>query len=207
MAPPDLARAASAALAAAIAQRGRAEGPLLKVDEFLNHGVDPELLDLVGAGIAALFEEEPDLVLTAEASGIPPALGAARSTGVGMVYAKKYPRGESMRPAFVREVTSPTKGDTYRIEVSRRVLPPGAAVLVVDDFLSGGRTAEALAGIVAEADATLVGLGFAIEKSFTAGRQRLEAQGLRVESLVRVTALEPDIVLEPGVVGAFPARG
>jgi xanthine phosphoribosyltransferase len=198
---------AAAALADAIHQRGRAEGPLLKVDEFLNHGVDPELLDLVGAGIAALYDEEPDLVLTAEASGIPPALGAARASGVGMVYAKKYPRGESMRPAFVREVTSPTKGDTYRIEVARRVLPPGTAVLIVDDFLSGGRTAEALAGIVEEAGATLIGLGFAIEKSFTEGRERLERLGLRVESLVRVVSLEPDIVLEPGVVGAFPAHG
>ena len=207
MADSDTARTAAAALANAIRRRGRAEGPLLKVDEFLNHGVDPPLLDLIGAGIAAMFGGQPDLVLTAEASGIPPALGAARSAGVGMVYAKKYPRGESIRPAFVREVTSPTKGETYRIEVSRRVLPPGKSVLVVDDFLSGGRTAEALAGIVAEADAELIGLGFAIEKSFTEGRERLETLGLRVESLVRVTALEPDIVLEPGVVGAFPGHG
>jgi xanthine phosphoribosyltransferase len=203
----DTARRAAAALADSIARRGRAEGPLLKVDEFLNHGVDPELLDLVGAGIAGMFEEAPDLVLTAEASGIPPALGAARAAGVGLVYAKKYPRGESVRPAFVRDVASPTKGATYRIEVSRRVLPPGAAVLVVDDFLSGGRTAEALASIVAEAGATLIGLGFAIEKSFTDGRERLEALGLRIESLVRVAALEPEIILEPGVVGAFPGHG
>ena len=93
-----------------IEQRGRVEGELLKVDEFLNHRVDIDLLPEIGAEIAKRFAgSQPDLVLTAEASGIPPGLVAAQSLGVPMVYAKKYV-GVGERYTFAREVSSPTKG-------------------------------------------------------------------------------------------------
>lgn len=171
------------------------EGPLLKVDGFLNHRVDPDLLAAVGSSIAASFADAgPDVVLTAEASGIPPALTTAAELGIPVVYAKKYPRSDAVRPAYVREVSSPTKGVEYRVEVARRVLPDTSRVLVVDDFLSGGRTAEALGEIVLEANCDLVGLAFAIEKRFMEGRDRLEAHGWRVESVSVVLSLQDGTV-------------
>lgn len=177
-------------LRTAILERGRVEGPLLKVDDFLNHRVEPALIRAVGGDIAALFGDAGvDLVLTAEASGIAPALEAAAALGVPLVYAKKYPHDGIERPAFVREVSSPTKGVEYRVEVTRRMLPDRCRVLVVDDFLSGGRTAEALGEIVAEAGAVNVGFGFVIEKAFMEGRARLERHGWQVESLAIVTSL------------------
>ena len=143
---------------------------------------------------AAFAATTPELVLTAEASGIPPAMTTATALGIPFVYAKKYPRSDGIRPAYVRAVSSPTKGVEYSVEVSRKVLPPGCRVLVVDDFLSRGRTAEALGEIVAEAAAELVGLGFVVEKSFMEGRARLETHGWRVESVAVVTSLEDGVV-------------
>ena len=183
------------ALRAAIVEQGRVEGSLLKVDDFLNHRVDPALISSIGDTLAGTFEStQPELVLTAEASGIPPALATGAALGVPIVYAKKYPRSDAVRPAFVREVSSPTKGVEYRVEVARRVLPAGTRVLIVDDFLSGGRTAEALGEIVLEAQAELVGLGFVIEKAFMKGRERLEIHGWHVESVAVVTSLGDGII-------------
>ena len=171
----------------AILERGRAEGEILKVDDFLNHRVEPALLTAVGADLADRFER-PDIILTAEASGIPPGLCAAQRLGVPMIYAKKYV-GPGDRHTFSREVLSTTRQVDYRIEVARRVLPAGLRVLVIDDFLSGGRTAEALGQITAEAACSLIGFGFAVEKAFAGGRERIEQHGWRVESLVIIEAL------------------
>lgn len=176
-----------------IEKRGRVEGELLKVDEFLNHRVDISLLPEIGEEIAKRFAGlEPDLVLTAEASGIPPGLMAAQTLGVPLVYAKKYV-GVGERYTFAREVSSPTKGTEYRVEVARRVLPPGQRVAVVDDFLAGGRTAEALGEIVEEAGGEVLGFVFVVEKTYTGGRERLEAHGWQVDSLVRIVSLDNGI--------------
>jgi xanthine phosphoribosyltransferase len=178
-------------LRTAILERGRVEGPLLKVDDFLNHRVEPLLMRAVGREIAERFaQHEPDIVLTAEASGIPPAQETAAALGIPYVYAKKYPRGDAIRPAWVREVSSPTKGIEYRVEVAHRVLEAGSSVLLVDDFLSRGRTAESLGEIVEEAGCEPVGFAFVVEKSFMDGRERLERHGWAVDSLARVVSLE-----------------
>lgn len=174
------------------------EGDLLKVDEFLNHRVDIDLFPEIGEEIAKrLTGARPDLILTAEASGIPPGLVTAQVLGVPMVYAKKYV-GVGERYTFAREVVSPSKGTEYRVEVARRVLPPGQRVGIVDDFLAGGRTAEALGEIVEEAGGEVVGFVFVVEKTYTPGRARLESHGWRVDSLVRVASLDNGVaVLEP----------
>jgi adenine/guanine phosphoribosyltransferase-like PRPP-binding protein len=106
-----------------------------------------------------------------------------------MVYAKKF-LGTGDRYSFHREVVSPTKGIEYSVEVARRVLEPGLRIAIVDDFLSGGRTAEALGEIAEEAGGDVVGFGFALEKAFLDGRQRLEAHGWAVASLVAVERIE-----------------
>ncbi len=181
----------------AIFERGRVEGSLLKVDHFLNHRVEPGLIAAVGADLAARFAAAaPQAVLTAEASGIPPALTCALALAVPMVFAKKY-LGPGGRDVYSREVFSPTRGMEYRVEVARRVLVPGERLLVVDDFLAGGRTAEALGEIAEEAGCPVAGFGFAIEKTFQDGRRRLLAHGWRVEALARVLSLEGGrVVLE-----------
>ncbi len=181
-----------------IETRARVEGSLLKVDDFLNHRVDIDLFPEIGREIAKRFAgQRPDLVLTAEASGIPPGMVAASALGIPLVYAKKYV-GDGARDTFVREVSSPTKGTEYRVEVATRVLPPGRRVAIVDDFLAGGRTAEALGEIVEEAGGEVLGFVFVIEKTFTGGRERLEAHGWNVDALVGIASLENGVaVLEP----------
>lgn len=174
----------------AILRWGRVEGDLLKVDDFLNHRVDPDLIVAVGQSLADRFAAcEPDLVLTAEASGIAPALTCALCLHRPMVFAKKY-LGPGGRDVWAREVFSPTRGMEYRVEVFRRALSPGRRVLVVDDFLAGGRTAESLGEIAEEGGCSVVGLGFAIEKTFQGGRERLTAHGWPVDALARVASLE-----------------
>ncbi|MDJ0924965.1 MAG: phosphoribosyltransferase family protein [Acidimicrobiia bacterium] len=182
-------------LRTAVASRARIEGNLVLVDEFLNHRVDPGVIESVGRSLADAFAGSgPDLVLTAEASGIPPALACASALGIPMVYAKKY-LGTGDRYSFAREVTSPTKGVEYRVEVARRVLPPGLRLIIVDDFLARGRTAEALGEIAAEAGCEVLGFGFAIEKCWQAGRERLERHGWAVHSVVELERLEGSSVV------------
>ena len=177
-------------LRAAIDSLATVEGPILKVDRFLNHRVEPSLMAGVGRQIASLLEPlEPDLLLTAEASGIPPALAAGLVLETPIVYAKKY-LGPGGRYTFSREVVSTTKGTEYRVEVARHVLPPGLRVAIVDDFLAGGRTAEALGEIAEEAGCTVLAATFVIEKTFTEGRGRLEAHGWPVLPLIQVESLE-----------------
>lgn len=172
-----------------IADRSRVEGEILRVDEFLNHRVEPDVIAEVARRMTAILRpRRPDVILTAEASGIPPASGVASLLQVPMIYAKKYV-GLAHRYAFAREVVSPTKGTEYRVEIARRVLPAGRRVAIVDDFLSGGRTAEALGEMAEEAGCEVVGLAFVIEKSFVGGRDRLEVHGWRVDSLVNVKSI------------------
>lgn len=176
-------------LRSAVETSARVEGTLILVDDFLNHRVDPAVIRSVGDAIAAWLEpQRPSLILTAEASGIPPALTCALALDLPMLYAKKY-LGTGDRYSYAREVTSPTKGTEYRVEVARRQLGPGHRVAIVDDILAQGRTAEALGEIVEEAGSAVIGLGFALEKCFMTGRQRLEAHGWPVHAIVEVDSI------------------
>ncbi len=182
-------------LRSAVLSRARVEGKLVMVDEFLNHRVDTTLLRAVGTGLADLLRPaDAGVVLTAEASGIAPAVACATELGLPMIYAKKF-LGTGNRYSFSREVASPTRGLEYRVEVARRLLDPGTRVAIVDDFLSGGRTAEALGEIAEEAGCIVGGFGFVIEKVFEAGRARLVAHGWNVESLVKVESIADGRVL------------
>lgn len=162
---------------------------ILKIDHFLNHRIEPAFMAALGQAMAErLIPHRPDLVLTAEASGIAPALAAAAALDLPMVYAKKYsPDVEA--PELSRLVPSPTKGGQTRLVISGRYLPAGARVALVDDFLANGRTALALAEIVADAGARVVAAGFIVEKLFQAGRGPLEAAGIPVIALAQVIRL------------------
>ena len=172
---------------------------MLKIDQFLNHRIEPVLMQAIGTALAErLAPLRPDLLLTAEASGIAPALATALALGVPLVYAKKY-SPEVDAPALSRIVPSPTKGGQTRLVVSARYLPADARVALVDDFLANGRTAVALAEIVAEAGATLVAAMFVVEKLFQHGRAGLEALGVPVGALAQVERLEQGRVIMRGV--------
>lgn len=171
---------------------------ILKIDHFLNHRIEPDFMAAMGAAMAERIARfNPDLLLTAEASGIAPALATAYALHIPLVYAKKYsPVVEP--PALSRVVPSPTKGGDTRLVIAARYLEAGARVAIIDDFLANGRTAVALAEIVADAGAHTVVAGFLVEKLFQEGRAGLERLGIPVATLAQVRKLENGRVIMAG---------
>jgi xanthine phosphoribosyltransferase len=163
---------------------------ILKIDHFLNHRIEPPFMAAMGQALAErVTPYAPELVLTAEASGIAPGLAVASALDVPLVFAKKYaPVVEP--PALSRIVPSATKGADYRLVVAARYLPAGARVALIDDFLANGRTAVALAEIAAEAGARVVVAGFLVEKLFQRGRDGLIALNIPIAALAQVERLE-----------------
>lgn len=157
---------------------------VLKVDGFLNHQLDPMLLEAIGKEFAQRFAgERIDKVLTVEASGIAIALFTAKALGVKAVFAKKFPATKRFDSGYTASVISYTKQTTHAIHVDEAYLKPGERILIVDDFLANGEAALGLISLVKQAQAELIGLGIVIEKGFQPGGQRLREARLRVESL------------------------
>lgn len=171
----------------AVRERSRIENGLVMVDTFVNHRVDPVLMRSCGEWLARELGQV-DAVVTSEASGIAPALAAATALGVDMVFAKK--RSKPSEGAFARQIVSPTKGDRSWLEIKPHTLEGISNAVVIDDFLSAGRTALTLADMLTEAGVELRGLGFAIEKTWTGGRTLLEDHNYRVVSAVIVDLKE-----------------
>lgn len=162
---------------------------ILKIDHFLNHRVEPSFMSAIGSALVERIRPyAPDLVLTAEASGIAPGLATATALDVPMVYAKKY-SPEVEAPALSRVVPSPTKGGQTRLVISGRYLEAGMRVALVDDFLANGRTAVALAEIVADAGAQIVVAGFVVEKLFQNGREGLAERNIPIATLAQIERL------------------
>lgn len=176
----------------AIREKGRVlSTEVLKVDSFLNHQIDVDLMMSVGEELARRFQKDSiTKVLTIESSGIAPSMTAARDLEASLVFARKKKSLTMNNDVFVSQVYSFTKQETNDITVSKDFLNKNDRVLIIDDFLANGQAAFGLIDIVQQAGATVVGLGIVIEKSFQDGRQRLEDQGYRVESLARVHSLE-----------------
>ncbi|MFO7662056.1 MAG: xanthine phosphoribosyltransferase [Chloroflexota bacterium] len=161
---------------------------ILKIDSFLNHQIDPLLIEMAGAEIARRFKAtKPTRILTAEVSGIIPAVMAGKALGnVPVVYARKRKPITMREPVFVESAPSHTKGEQVLLMVSPEFLTPRDQVLIVDDFLATGRTIEALARIVQASGATLVGIATVVEKIFEGGRDILTPLGVPIESLVTI---------------------
>ncbi len=161
---------------------------ILKVDSFINHQIDPALMVQVGHEMADRFADtDVNKVLTAEISGIAPALATGNALGVPVVYARKNRPVTMTGPVFVEVAPSHTKGRDVFLMVSTEFLGLGDRVLVIDDFLATGATISALVRLVRHADAELVGVGTVIEKAFEGGRETLEALGVPIVSLAVVT--------------------
>ena len=188
----------------ALNERIRREGTylgrgIIKVDSFLNHQVDPALTAAMGESFARRFDEagvsDVTRVLTAEVSGIAPAVATAAVLDVPVVYARKH-RPITMPDGFyLAEAPSHTKGGVVQLMVSPEFLTAGDQVVIVDDFLATGKTIEALARLVQQSGATLLGIGCVVEKVFEPGRKRLERLGVPVISLARLDLDGDEIVV------------
>jgi xanthine phosphoribosyltransferase len=192
----------------AIVERIRTEGKnlgrgILKVDSFVNHQLDPALTVAMGQAFARRFAAMGvtgiTKIITAEVSGIAPALTTAMALGVPMIYARKS-RPITMPSGYFRaEAPSHTKGGIVDLIVSPEYLHADDRVILIDDFLATGLTIDALASLVAECGATLCGIGCIIEKSFEQGRARLAHLNVPIVTLAIVTSMEGDeiVVVNP----------
>jgi len=163
---------------------------VLKVDSFLNHQMDVDLFDAIGAEFKRRFADcEINKILTIEASGIGIACLAARHFHCPVVFAKKSQSRNISNDVYTAKVESFTHGKVYDVVVSREYLNAGDKVLLIDDFLANGEALRGLAKLVSDSGAQLVGAGIVIEKAFQPGGDQLRAGGMRVESLARVAAM------------------
>lgn len=171
----------------------KSEG-VLKVDSFLNHQIDVNLIDEMGAEFARLFADAPvNKILTIEASGIGIACLVARHFGnAPVVFAKKAPSINLDGEQYATTIYSFTKKKEYPVIVGKRFLNEGDHVLIIDDFLANGCALEGLIELCSCAGAKIEGIGIAVEKAFQGGGDKLRAKGYRVESLARVNAMNAE---------------
>ncbi|MDR6680446.1 xanthine phosphoribosyltransferase [Pseudomonas oryzihabitans] len=163
---------------------------VLKVDAFLNHQIDPALMQAIGQEFARRFADAGiTKIVTIEASGIAPAVLTGLELGVPVIFARKHQSLTLTDHLLTASVYSFTKQTESTIAVSTTHLSADDRVLIIDDFLANGKAAKALISIINQAGAQVVGLGIVIEKAFQAGRAELDALGYRVESLARVASL------------------
>jgi xanthine phosphoribosyltransferase len=171
---------------------------ILKIDSFLNHQVDAELMERVGEEVGRVFRPaRPTRILTAEVSGIVPAVMAAKALdNLPVVYARKHKPITMSEPVYIEVAPSHTKGSEVNLMVSPEFLHAGDRVLIVDDFLATGKTIEALARIVQNAGAELVGIATVVEKTFEGGREALAHWNVPIMSAATITDMsEGQIVL------------
>lgn len=169
------------------------EGNVLKVDSFLNHQIDVSLLEEMGKEFYRLFGGEGvNKILTIEASGIGIACIAAQVFKVPVVFAKKTESKNISGDTYRSRVHSFTKDKFYDVIVSKDFLGSDDRVLIIDDFLAKGAALIGLMDIAAQAGATVVGAGIAIEKAFQDGGDKVRDMGVRVESLARVASMSPE---------------
>ena len=166
------------------------EGDVLKVDRFLNHQIDVNLLSELGAEWKRLYEgTEINKILTIEASGIGIACVAALQFNVPVVFAKKTKTVNIAADVYTSKVESYTHKTTYDIIVSKEFLGSDDKVLIIDDFLANGKALEGLIELCESAGATVAGIGIAVEKAHQPGGERIRSLGYRVESLARVKSM------------------
>lgn len=166
-------------------------GEVLKVDNFLNHQIDPKLMQSIGNEFANYFSDKGiTKIVTIESSGIAPAVFAGLALGVPVVFARKQKSLTLTDDFYSTEVYSFTKKMTSTIVISNKFLDKTDRVLLIDDFLANGQAAKGLIRLCHEARAQVMGVGIVIEKSFQIGRQLLEEENYDVYSLARIRAFE-----------------
>ena len=168
---------------------------VLLVDSFLNHQVDPELMQAVGDEFARRFADDAiDRVATIESSGIAPAVMTALALGVPLVIMKKSVSSILSDGVLQTEVFSFTKNAAYQLTVKSQFIRPGDRVLLIDDFLANGEAAFGGIRLVERAGGHVAGIGAVIAKVFQPGREKLRAAGYRVEALAPVAAMREGVI-------------
>lgn len=166
------------------------EGGILKVDNFINHQMDPILMKSIAVEFVRRFAStDINKIITIEASGIAPAIMTGYLLELPVVFAKKK-KPVMMENMLTTTVYSFTKNRNYDICVSKDFLHKGDHVLFIDDFLANGNAAKGIIDLVNQAGATLAGMGFIIEKAFQHGGEYLRNAGVRVESLAIIDSLD-----------------
>ncbi len=168
---------------------------ILKVDSFINHQVDPELMKNIGDEFAEHFKGQGiTKVATIESSGIAPALMTALALNVPMLILKKQPSKILNQDLYQTVVTSYTKGTSYELTLSKNFISENDHVLIIDDFLANGEAATGAIRLIRKAHATIAGVGILIEKSFQPGYEKLTEQGIDVYSLARIAKLGEGVI-------------
>lgn len=163
---------------------------VLKVDSFLNHQVDPDLMYELGKEFARRFQKNGiTKIVTIESSGIAPAVMAGLHMKIPVVFARKKKSLTLTDDLFTASVHSFTKNETNEISISKKYVSANDKVLIIDDFLANGQAALGLVNIVQQSGAEVSGIGIVIEKSFQNGSQKLQDLGIRVESLAKIASL------------------
>jgi xanthine phosphoribosyltransferase len=166
-------------------------GGILKVDSFVNHQVDPLLMDACGKEFARrLGGLGATKILTAEISGIAPAVTTAIHLGLPVVYARKHKPITMPDQVYLTLAPSHTKGRMVELIVSPEYLANGERVLIIDDFLASGQTILGLARLAEASGSKIVGVGALIEKIFEGGRESLKSLGVPIESLACITSMD-----------------
>ena len=165
-------------------------GGVLKVDNFINHQMDPKLMREMSLEFIKRFSgHKINKVITIEASGIAPAIMVGLYLDVPVLFAKKK-NPSTMENMLVTEVFSFTKKSSYSVCISGDYLTKDDHVLFIDDFLANGNAAIGIIDLINQAGATLEGMGFLIEKGFQNGGDKLRSQGIHVESLAIIDSLD-----------------
>jgi len=181
------------ALQERILQEGQNLGRgILKIDSFLNHQLDAKLMENIGEEIAGRFRHTaPTRILTAEVSGIIPAVMTGKALGnLPIVYARKHKPITMQEPVYVDSAPSHTKGGEVLLMVSPEFLHAEDRILIVDDFLATGRTIDALGRIVQSSGATLVGIAAVVEKTFEGGREALAHWNVPIEAAATIVSMD-----------------
>lgn len=175
-----------------ILEEGRVlDGNILKVDSFLNHQLDVNLLNEIGKEFKRLFDkEEVTKILTAEVSGIAIAVFTAQHFNVPVIFAKKTESKNLDKDTYEGNVYSYTKDKQYKIRVSKRYICKNDNILIIDDFLANGQALLGLKEIVDQAQGNLVGAGIVIEKGFQKGGKLVRSNNINVKSLVTIDSFE-----------------
>ena len=165
-------------------------GGILKVDKFINHQMDPNLMKAIAIEFIKRYSStEINKILTIEASGIAPAIVMGLLLDLPVVFAKKK-KASTMDNILSTTVFSFTKQREYNVVISKDYLTPQDKVVFIDDFLAYGNAAKGIIDLCQQAGAELVGMGFIIEKTFQHGREVSAAAGVRCESLAMIESLD-----------------
>ena len=168
---------------------------VLLVDSFLNHQVDPELMQAIGKEFAARFADcGVTRIATIESSGIAPAVMAALAMNVPMVILKKSVSSILKEGILQTEVFSFTKNAPYQLTLKSQFILPGDRVLLIDDFLANGEAAFGGIRLLEKAGAAVVGVGTVIAKAFQPGISKLREAGYRVEALAPVSRMAENVI-------------